>query len=182
MRQVDEGQTVFAGTEMLNGESFSLSYGIKNTTTYPKQLKDTKDEPVKNAMIDAWPANSAGSYYFASWTLHGKTITDANGRLELLTIRPEGYARRASESHIHVRTYPADKKHSQMYMCDGNDPAHMSTDITNNPEGRKAYHGLPKLPEEDFDTANAINCWNAKRGVSKKTMSVGRHQIKMTAY
>ncbi len=96
------------------------------------EVKDTKGEPVKIATIDAWQANGTGGYYFFSWTLRGKVTTDGNGRLELLTIRPGDYAGRAA--HIHVRIYPAaDKKHkqmtSQMYMCDGNDPVHLSHDM-----------------------------------------------------
>nr|VWP01993.1 TonB-dependent hemoglobin/transferrin/lactoferrin family receptor (Transferrin-binding protein A) (Vep20) [Ganoderma boninense] len=169
------------------------------------EVKDTKGEPIKNAVIDAWHANGTGGYYFFSWTLRGKMTTDANGRLELLTIRPGGYAGRAS--HIHIRIYPTESRRhrqmtSQMYMCDGNDPVHMSSDIANKwrrrpdgnmvtcwatgaPEDGKAYHGLPKLPEEDVDMADAVSRWNVKleeQGVTKKIMSVGRHQVKITAY
>ena len=128
--------------------SHSVCCITSRATTYPKRMPrthtveadpylvvlevmDTKGEPVKNAMIDAWQADGTGAYYFFSWTLRGKMATDAKGRLELLTIRPREYAGRAS--HIHIRIYPADGKHrqmtSQMYMCDGNDPVHMSSDM-----------------------------------------------------
>ncbi|KAI1795016.1 Intradiol ring-cleavage dioxygenase [Ganoderma leucocontextum] len=195
MRQVDEGQAVLASTEFLNKADPYLIV---------LEVKDTKGEPVKNATIDVWQANGTGGYYFLSWTLRGKMITDSKGRVELLTVRPGGYAGRAS--HIHMRIYPTDSKHrqmtSQMYMCDGNDPVHMSHDIANKwrrrPEANmvtcwatqgskdgKMYHDLPKLPEEDVDMTRAIGRWNAKlkeQGVTKKIMSVGRHQVKITAY
>ena len=96
------------------------------------EVKDTKGEPVKNTVIDAWQANGTGTYYLFSWTLRGKIVTDSNGRVEVLTIRPGEYAGRAS--HIHIRIYPADKKKhrqmtSQMYMCDSNDPVHLGHDL-----------------------------------------------------
>ena len=137
---------MLATTEFLNSESFSPLHNAKNKPLTPSactrtaedepllvvlELTDTKGEPVKNATVDAWQADSTGGYYFFSWTLRGKMTTDAQGRLEFLTIRPHEYAGRAS--HIHVRIYPADKKHrqmtSQMYICDGNDPERMSSDL-----------------------------------------------------
>ncbi len=56
---------------------------------------------------------------------------------------------------------------------------------TEGPKDGKSYHDLPKLPEEDVDMVHAIDRWNAKlkeQGVTKKIMSVGRHQLKITAY
>ncbi len=49
----------------------------------------------------------------------------------------------------------------------------------------KTYHNLPVLPKDDVDMVDAINRWNAKlaeQGVQKKLISVGRHQIQLTAY
>lgn len=49
----------------------------------------------------------------------------------------------------------------------------------------KTYHDLPKLPEEDVDMMEAASRWNTKlkeQGVTKKIMSVGRHQVKITTY
>ena len=49
----------------------------------------------------------------------------------------------------------------------------------------KTYHNYPKLPESDVDMLDAIKRWNAKlseQGVKKRLMSVGRHQLQITAY
>ena len=49
----------------------------------------------------------------------------------------------------------------------------------------KTYRDLPKLPESDVDMVDAVKRWNKKlleQGVKKKLMSVGRHQIQITAY
>ena len=53
------------------------------------------------------------------------------------------------------------------------------------PKDVTTYHALPKLPEDDVDMVDTVSRWTAKlrgQGVTKKIMSVGRHQIKMTAY
>ena len=49
----------------------------------------------------------------------------------------------------------------------------------------KTYHNYPKLPEGDVDMLDAIKRWNVKlaeQGVKKRLMSVGRHQLQITAY
>ncbi|TBU45196.1 hypothetical protein BD309DRAFT_1079516 [Dichomitus squalens] len=179
--QVDEGQAVLSSTELFNKfDPFLLVL----------EVKDTND--------------SSGTYYFFSWTLRGKMITDGKGRVEHILVRPGDYFSRAA--HIHMRIQPANLKHNRMttqtYLCTGNDPVHMSHDVANkfrprpdgnmaicwateDPKDGKSYFDLPKLPQEDVDMADAINRWNAKlkeQGLSKNIKSVGRHQIKLTAY
>ena len=103
-------------------------------------IKDTRGDPVPHAQIDAWQANSAGSYYFASWTLRGTATADAQGRLELLTVRPGDYAGRSA--HVHMRVEgPAGTKTrtktkgglapltTQAYVLCGNDPVHLGRDV-----------------------------------------------------
>ena len=94
-------------------------------------MKDTNSQPVKNAVIDTWQADHNGTYYFFSWTLRGKMVTDGKGRVELLTVRPGDYYGRAA--HIHMRIEPTDPTHkpmtTQTYICTGNDPIHLSTDV-----------------------------------------------------
>ena len=94
-------------------------------------IKDTKGDPVPHATIDAWQANSVGSYYFATWTLRGKATTDTNGRLELLTVRPGDYAGRSA--HVHMRITGTEGRHvpmtTQAYVLLGNDPKYMKNDM-----------------------------------------------------
>ena len=86
-----------------------------------------------DAKIDAWHANSAGSYYFASWTLRGTATADAQGRLELLTVRPGDYAGRSAHVHMRIagptkgrRTVPLT---TQAYVLRGNDPRYLGRDV-----------------------------------------------------
>ena len=75
--------------------------------------------------------SSVGSYYFATWTLRGKATTDANGRLELLTVRPGDYAGRSA--HVHMRITGTEGRHvpmtTQAYVLRGNDPQYMKNDM-----------------------------------------------------
>ncbi|PIL30418.1 hypothetical protein GSI_07605 [Ganoderma sinense ZZ0214-1] len=195
VRQVGDGQAVLASKELLDKfDPFLIVL----------EVKDTKGEPVRHTMIDTWQADGSGVYYFFTWTLRGKMMTDGEGRVELLTVRPGEYLNRAC--HNHLRVYPSDNAHrqmtTQMYICDGNDPSFMNQDMANiwrpradrqvvscwaveESKDGKQYHNLPKLPAGDVDMVDAMNRWNAKladQGVEKKLMSVGRHQIQITAY
>ena len=82
-------------------------------------------------MLDCWQADQEGGYYFASYTLRGKVTTDAQGHIEILSIRPGDYASRPG--HLHLVANGAKGKHvpmtTQVYICVGNDPAHMSSDL-----------------------------------------------------
>ena len=123
------------------------AYGSKHLPLHPNaefdpflivlELKDTKGEPVRHTMIDTWQADGSGGYYFFTWTLRGKMMTDGEGRVELLTVRPGEYLNRAS--HNHLRVYPSDNAHrqmtTQMYICDGNDPVFMNQDSCVLPNG-----------------------------------------------
>ncbi|PIL37621.1 hypothetical protein GSI_01315 [Ganoderma sinense ZZ0214-1] len=203
-RQVADGQAVLASPEVLNQfEPFLLALTIK----------DTRGDPVPHATIDAWQANSVGSYYFASWTLRGKATTDAQGRLEVLTVRPGDYAGRSA--HVHMRIEgPVKGKHAplttQVYVLRGNDPSHLGQDVParffrsrqdglvvtcyaasegqgedqGEEDASKPYRDLQKVPAEESDLCDAVSRWDAKlkgHGVSKPILSVGRHEIMLTA-
>jgi protocatechuate 3,4-dioxygenase beta subunit len=58
-------------------------------------------QPVSNALLDFWQADSQGVYDNASYTLRGRQYTDANGHYQLETVVPGLYPGRTE--HIHVK-------------------------------------------------------------------------------
>ena len=55
---------------------------------------------------------------------------------------------------------------------------------TSEGEDGKPYRDLQKLPADDVELVDAVSQWDAKlkeHGVSKPILSVGRHDIKLTA-
>ena len=94
-------------------------------------VKDTKGDPVPYAALDLWQANTQGYYAYASWALRGRAKADAHGHVKILTVRPGDYAGRAA--HIHIMAAGAKGLHAPMttqaYVCPGNKPAHMSTEV-----------------------------------------------------
>lgn len=58
-------------------------------------------QPVANALLDFWQADSQGVYDNAGYTLRGRQYTDANGRYQLETVVPGLYPGRTE--HIHVK-------------------------------------------------------------------------------
>ncbi|KAM5542398.1 hypothetical protein V8D89_003857 [Ganoderma adspersum] len=201
-RQVADGQAVLASPSVLDQyEPFLLLLTVK----------DTRGDPVPHAKIDTWQANSVGSYYFASWTLRGTATADAQGRLELLTVRPGDYAGRSAHVHMRVEGPPRAKNGghapltTQAYVLRGNDPSYLGRDVLGRffrarqdglvvtcyaaSEGQgeeegKPYRDLQKVPADESDLRDAVSRWDAKlkaHGVSKPLLSVGRHEIMLTA-
>ena len=61
----------------------------------------TDCQPVANALLDYWQADSNGVYDNSGYTLRGHQFTDANGRYELTTVVPGIYPGRTE--HIHLK-------------------------------------------------------------------------------
>ena len=100
------------------------------------EIKDAKGEPVPNATLDCWQADTDGGYYFASWTLRGKMTTDAHGRAEILTVRPGDYGSKmigTRPGHMHLMVTGTKGKHapltSQVYVCQANEAKYLDGDL-----------------------------------------------------
>ncbi len=66
---------------------------------------DPNCEPLPDAWLDFWQADTGGEYDNAGYRLRGHQFTDAQGRYHLETILPGLYASRPIE-HIHVKVRP----------------------------------------------------------------------------
>jgi protocatechuate 3,4-dioxygenase beta subunit len=66
---------------------------------------DQDCQPLPNAWLDFWQADSTGEYDNAGYTLRGHQFTDSQGRYYLETIFPGLYSSRPIE-HIHVKIKP----------------------------------------------------------------------------
>jgi protocatechuate 3,4-dioxygenase beta subunit len=78
--------------------------GTKLTVT--GTVMNTRCEPIRHALLDAWQCDAAGVYDNTGYTLRGKIQTDAKGKYELLTILPPPYkvaADRYRPAHIHLK-------------------------------------------------------------------------------
>ncbi|KAL7282757.1 hypothetical protein ACG7TL_004232 [Trametes sanguinea] len=197
-RQIEDGKAVMASKDYLE------KYG---PFLFIFEVKDEKGEPVPNATLDWWQADTEGGYYFASWTLRGKVKTDANGRVEVLSVRPGDYGSKVlgeRAGHVHLIVDGTQGKHramtTQAYVCPGNRSEHMMKDLANYTRksrpgnmatcysipaanGGEKYWELPELPADDTETANRVAWWNAKlkeRGIDRQVLGVGRHQLKLS--
>jgi len=69
--------------------------------TITGQVLDASGQPVANALLDFWQANSSGAYDNSGYTLRGHQYTDTNGYYTLTTVVPGLYPGRTE--HIHVK-------------------------------------------------------------------------------
>ncbi|KAI0758198.1 Intradiol ring-cleavage dioxygenase [Fomes fomentarius] len=195
-RQVEDGKAVLAPVDFMNKwDPFLFVFDVK----------DSKGDPVPNAAFDCWQADTNGGYYFASYTLRGKATTDAEGHVEILTVRPGGYGTRAA--HLHLSVNGVKGRHvpmtTQAYVCPGNNPDHLETDIANYWRRRpdqnmvkgwsvpaasgeiEPYCKFPALPQDDMSSlANSIKYWSGKlkeRGVDREIEGIGCLGITLTA-
>ncbi|KAI0087843.1 Intradiol ring-cleavage dioxygenase [Irpex rosettiformis] len=171
-RQLERGRTVMATIEeMTKSGPFLVTISVR----------DHKGDPLPNAQLDWWQADAQGTYYYRSYGLRGKILTDANGIAEVLTIAPGHYGSRAA--HIHIMLSTRDSVHgnltTQLYVCESNDPVHIKgEDLLNHvrtpreanilsgwsipSEQGGAYLDLPTLDKSDVGAAKRIEWWNQK--------------------
>jgi protocatechuate 3,4-dioxygenase beta subunit len=67
---------------------------------------DQNCQPLPNAWLDFWQADSHGEYDNTDYSLRGHQFTDSQGRYYLETILPGLYSSRPIQ-HIHVKVQPA---------------------------------------------------------------------------
>jgi protocatechuate 3,4-dioxygenase beta subunit len=78
---------------------------------------DQNCQPLPNAWLDFWQADSGGEYDNQGYRLRGHQYTDAQGRYYLETVLPGLYLSRPIE-HIHVKVRPEGGQEitSQLYF------------------------------------------------------------------
>ncbi|OJT15500.1 Catechol 1,2-dioxygenase [Trametes pubescens] len=197
-KQIEDGKAVMASTEYLK------KYG---PFLFLFDVKDAKGDPVPNATLDWWQADSDGGYYFRSWTLRGKVTTDAHGRAEVLSVNPGEYGiplMGKRSGHVHLNISGSAGKHrfmtTQVYVCEGNRSEGVQKDMANfmrapragnlatcwslpAANGGQRFGDFPQLPKADTETAKRIDWWNAKlkeRGVEREVLAVGQKDFKLT--
>jgi protocatechuate 3,4-dioxygenase beta subunit len=69
------------------------------------KVMDMRCQPVQDAILDVWQANSTGEYDNEGFTLRGKVKTDTDGKYVIDTIVPKEYAAGDINrpSHIHLK-------------------------------------------------------------------------------
>ena len=97
------------------------------------ELKDAKGAPLPFGEVDLWQTDIKGDYYVSNYTLRGRATADADGRVEVLTVRPGEY-KGCNVGHIHIvlSGVVGGKNRSlttQAYLCHGNNPAMMDNDM-----------------------------------------------------
>ncbi|KAH9945178.1 Intradiol ring-cleavage dioxygenase [Epithele typhae] len=195
-RQVDQGKAVLASPEDLKtSDPFLLVL----------EVKDAKGDPIPFAEVDLWQATSTGEYFFASWRLRGRALADAAGRVEVLTVRPGGYAGRPG--HVHAVVSGVAGVHvpvtTQAYVCPGNRAESMSTEVANIWRSRrdrnvvrcwtvapdasgpeKLHFGFPRLSAEHADLRESVGWWGARmaeRGIERDVVAVGEHVVRLSS-
>jgi protocatechuate 3,4-dioxygenase beta subunit len=95
-----------------------LEEGMQGTRlTLVGYVLDQNCQPLPNAWLDFWQADTNGEYDNAGYRLRGHQFTDAQGRYYLETILPGLYSSRPIE-HIHVKVRPEGGQEitSQLYF------------------------------------------------------------------
>lgn len=82
-----------------------VTEGMAGTTlTITGYVFDANCQPVPDARVDFWQADSEGQYDNTGYTLRGYQVTDAQGRYTVQTVVPGIYPGRTR--HIHVKVTP----------------------------------------------------------------------------
>lgn len=79
---------------------------------------DQNCQPLPNAWLDFWQADSAGNYDNSGYTLRGHQYTDPQGRYHLETVVPGEYPGRTEHIHVKVQAEGGAEVTSQLYFPD----------------------------------------------------------------
>lgn len=90
--------------------------GIKLVVT--GYVYDTNCQPVANALLDFWQADSTGAYDNSGYALRGHQYTDANGFYTLTTVVPGLYPGRTEHIHFKVQALNGQIITSQLFFPD----------------------------------------------------------------
>lgn len=110
------------------------------------KVLNTKCQPIANALLDFWHADTAGSYDNQGFRFRGHQFTDENGNYFLETILPGLYPGRTR--HIHVRAqrsnepvlatqlyFPKEEQNNRDFLFD----EHLLMDVIEVETGKEAY-------------------------------------------
>ena len=75
-------------------------------------------QPVANALVDFWQADSSGAYDNTGFTLRGHQYTDENGRYQLVTVVPGLYTGRTEHIHVKVQAPNGPMLTTQLFFPD----------------------------------------------------------------
>jgi len=155
-RELEEGKALLASHDDLK-QSYPYLLSIKILTP--------KGEPIKGAVLDWWQADSHGVYTASSYRLRGKFKTDANGKIEVLTVAPGKYGptnyTRAGHFHFIVsgksvvdggKEKEWEALTTQVYVCKENDTKELKTDFINYVRGVRTanmVHSYSTSPAAD---------------------------------
>jgi protocatechuate 3,4-dioxygenase beta subunit len=84
--------------------------------TVTGQVLDASGQPVANALLDFWQANSSGAYDNSGYTLRGHQYTDANGYYTLTTVVQGLYPGRTEHIHVKVQAPNGPMLTTQLYF------------------------------------------------------------------
>jgi protocatechuate 3,4-dioxygenase beta subunit len=94
-----------------------LQPGMAGTPiTISGQVLDANGQPVANAWLDFWQADTNGNYDNSGYTLRGHQYTDANGNYTLTTIVPGLYTGRTEHIHVKVQAPNGPVLTTQLYF------------------------------------------------------------------
>ncbi|EKD65366.1 MAG: Dioxygenase [uncultured bacterium] len=121
-----EGPYYKSGSPLRNNIAEGISGEILIITGY---IYDKNCNPISNAWLDFWQADSNGVYDNARYRLRGHQFADEKGMYRLETIVPAQYGSRPA--HIHVKVMPPNGPilTSQIYFP--NDPKNQTDSIFN---------------------------------------------------
>lgn len=89
------------------------------------RVLDARCRPVAGAVLDFWQTDHNGRYDNHGYRYRGHQFSDADGRFELLTVRPQAYSAMSlfRTPHIHVKVQGPDTPllTTQLYLPDAED-------------------------------------------------------------
>jgi protocatechuate 3,4-dioxygenase beta subunit len=132
----------------------------ENVLVLSGRVVDAECRPLAGAILDFWQTDHAGRYDQHGYRFRGHQYTDASGRFELVTVRPQQYTAMNifRTAHIHVKVQGPDTPllTTQLYLPDAEETNLIDGGYDPLLEIRYTGHeGAARLAHFDFVLASA---------------------------
>lgn len=159
----------------------NIDPAVGEITHLTGRIFDVNENPVRNAVIEIWEADSTGSYIHTGGAAegakpdgnfqgYGRFLTSSNGRFNFRTIKPVPYGPRTPHIHVAISVGGRRVLTTEVYVKGFEQNAHDRI-FTRTPENLRELLEADFVPLEGSEAGELVAKWDAVIGLTPEDSS-----------